>query len=143
EMSLAKALAASRRAKNLSLLGDPQLLEKPQRGAHPEHSGIAGLAHLLDGDVVIPEGKRLFLNETRRIHPAIAQFTSEIFYKGQLGALPGLENQSIQGGTRFDGAGLFYVPVEHTANQNRSIEEIHKIREIVEELLTKGSSTNV
>ncbi|MDV3307746.1 MAG: TM0106 family RecB-like putative nuclease, partial [Cyclobacteriaceae bacterium] len=142
QMSLSQALAASRAAKNLILLGDPQQLEQPQRGAHPENSGIAALTHLLDGDVVMPEGKGLFLNETRRIHPAIAQFTSEIFYKGQLGALPGLENQSIQGGTRFDGAGLFYVPVEHTANQNRSSEEIQKIQEIVDELLAKGSWTN-
>jgi uncharacterized protein len=142
QMSLSQALAASRAAKNLILLGDPQQLEQPQRGAHPENSGVAALTHLLDGDVVMPEGKGLFLNETRRIHPAIAQFTSEIFYKGQLDALPGLENQSIQGGTRFDGAGLFYVPVEHTANQNRSVEEIQKIKQIVDELLSKGSWTN-
>jgi len=142
QMSLSQALAASRAAKNLVLLGDPQQLEQPQRGAHPENSGIAALTHLLDGDVVMPEGKGLFLNETRRIHPNIAQFTSEIFYKGQLKALPGLENQCIQGGTRFDGAGLFYVPVEHRANQNRSAEEIEKIKEIVDELLTKGSWSN-
>jgi uncharacterized protein len=142
QMALCQALAASRAAKNVILLGDPQQLEQPQRGAHPENSGIAALTHLLDGDVVMPEGKGIFLNETRRIHPAIAQFTSEIFYKGQLKALPGLENQCIQGGTRFDGAGLFYVPVQHTANTHRSIEEIKKIQDIVDELLTKGSWSN-
>src|SRR5690606_26698838 len=53
--------------------------------------------------------------------------------------LPGLEHQAIQGGTPFDGAGLFYVPVEHRANQNRSAEEIGKIEKIVHELLASGS----
>jgi uncharacterized protein len=31
------------------LLGDPQQLEQPQQGSHPEGSDISALAHLLDG----------------------------------------------------------------------------------------------
>lgn len=139
QMSLSQVLAASRAANNIILLGDPQQLEQPQRGAHPENSGVAALTYLLEGEIVMPKGKGLFLNVTRRINPAIAAFTSEIFYKGELEALPELKNQVILGGTRFDGAGLFYVPVTHQANQNRSIEEIQKIKIIVEELLTAGS----
>lgn len=142
QMSLSQVLAASRAAKNVILLGDPQQLEQPQRGAHPENSGIAALAHLLDGESVMPEGKGLFLNVTRRIHPSIAAFTSEVFYKGALEALPELEKQKIGGGTRFDGAGLIYVPVPHEGNQYRSIEEVKKIRTIVEELLSLGTWTN-
>jgi uncharacterized protein len=34
------------------------------------------------------------------------------------------------------------VPVQHTANTHRSIEEIKKIQDIVDELLTKGSWSN-
>jgi uncharacterized protein len=142
QMSLSQVLAASRAAENIILLGDPQQLEQPQRGAHPENSGVAALTHLLDGDVVMQKEKGLFLNVTRRINPAIARFTSEIFYKGELDALTELENQTIQGGTEFDGAGLFYVPVIHHSNQDRSIDEIRKIQVIVQQLLLKGSWSN-
>jgi superfamily I DNA and/or RNA helicase len=142
QMSLSQVLAASRAAANIVLLGDPQQLEQPQRGAHPENSGIAALGYLLDGDMVMPKGRGLFLNVTRRINPAIAKFTSEIFYKGELKALPGLEQQIIHGGTKFDGAGLFYVPVLHTTNQNRSIEEVQKILAVAENLIKKGFWTN-
>jgi uncharacterized protein len=138
QMAMSQVLAASRACKNLILLGDPQQLEQPQRGAHPEGSGVAALTHLLDGQAVMPEGKGLFLNVTRRINPAIAKFTSEIFYEGKLEALPELANQKIIGGSMFDGEGLFYVPVKHHSNQNRSDEEIDKIYLIVENLLEHG-----
>lgn len=142
QMSLSQVLAAARATDNIILLGDPQQLEQPQRGAHPENSGIAALTHLLDGEAVMPKERGLFLNVTRRINPAIAKFTSEIFYDGALEALPELKNQTITGGTRFDGMGLFYVPVVHTANQNRSIEEVKSIQLIVNELVKSGSWTN-
>jgi len=142
QMSLSQVLAASRAADNIVLLGDPQQLEQPQRGAHPENSDVAALTYLLDGEVVMPKEKGLFLNVTRRINPAIARFTSEIFYKDKMDALPELQNQIISGGTRFEGAGLFYVPVMHEGNPNRSIEEIAKIKEIVQELLRVGSWAN-
>jgi uncharacterized protein len=52
--------------------------------------------------------------------------------------LPELENQRIVGGTPFDGSGLFYVPVDHVSNQNRSPEELDAIATIVEHLLDNG-----
>jgi uncharacterized protein len=90
----------------------------------------------------MPEGKGLFLGTTRRIHPAITKFTSEIFYEGKLHSLPGLENQIVGGGTSFDGAGLFYTPVVHSGNQNRSSEEVEIVDAIVKGLLTNGTWTN-
>ncbi len=139
QMAMSQVLAASRACRNLILLGDPQQLEQPQKGAHPEGSGVAALTHLLDGKHVMPEGKGLFLNITRRINPSIAKFTSEIFYDNKLEALPELSNQKISGGTLFDGDGLFYVPVEHVGNQTRSDEEVEKIVAIVKNLLATGS----
>ncbi|HZB12980.1 MAG TPA: TM0106 family RecB-like putative nuclease, partial [Chryseolinea sp.] len=139
QMAMSQVLASSRACKNLILLGDPQQLEQPQRGAHPEGSGVAALTHLLDGKAVMPEGKGLFLNVTRRINPAIAKFTSEIFYDGKLEALAELANQKISGGSMFDGDGLFYVPVQHTGNQNRSDEEIEKVDLVVKNLLAHAS----
>lgn len=138
QMSLSQALAASAGAKNVILLGDPQQLEQPQRGAHPEGSDIAALSYLLEEKPTMPEGKGLFLDVTHRIHPSITKFTSEIFYEDKLTSLPGLENQRIAGGTKFDGAGLFYVPVDHIGNQNRSPEEVDAIAAIVENLLENG-----
>ena len=142
QMSLSQVLAASRSAKNLILLGDPQQLEQPQRGAHPEGSDVAGLTYLLDGHHTMPEGLGLFLSETRRLHPSICQFTSEMFYEGRLKSFSGLEKQVISGGTPFDGAGLFYVPVEHRGNQNKSSEEITIISQLVSRILATGRWTN-
>ncbi len=70
--------------RSLVLLGDPQQLEQPQKGSHPEGSDISALAHLLDGGRTISETQGLFLAETWRLHPAICSFTSELFYEGRL-----------------------------------------------------------
>jgi uncharacterized protein len=142
QMSLTQVLAASRAAKNLILLGDPQQLEQPQRGSHPEGSDVAALTYLLDRHPTMPEGKGLFLGVTRRLHPHICQFTSEIFYEGRLTSLPGLEKQVISGETPFDGAGLFYVPVDHRGNQNKSSEEVKAVADIIAKLLSGGQWTN-
>jgi predicted RecB family nuclease len=141
QMSLSHALAASRAAYNLVLLGDPQQLEQPQKGAHPEGSDVAALAYLLDGHATIAEGKGLFLEVTRRLHPNVCRFTSELFYESKLRSLPGLENQVISGTGKFDGAGLFYVPVEHRGNSNKSDEETDMIANIVS-VLMNGSWTD-
>jgi uncharacterized protein len=142
QMSLSQVLAASRAAKNLILLGDPQQLEQPQKGAHPEGSDVAALSYILEGHLTMPEGKGLFLDVTRRLHPEVSRFTSEIFYEGKLSSLPGLERQKVDGGTPFDGAGLFYVPVVHKGNQNKSLEEVDVIFSIVEKLTAAGNYTN-
>jgi uncharacterized protein len=141
-MSLAHVLAASRSAKNLVLLGDPQQLEQPQKASHPEGADIAALLHLLDGHTTMPDEKGIFLSVTRRLHPNITRFTSEMFYENRLRSLEGLDVQSIQGNTPFVGAGLFYVPVDHHGNQNRSNEEVDTIAAIVRQL-TSGDVSKV
>jgi uncharacterized protein len=142
QMSLSQVLAASRAAKNLILLGDPQQLEQPQRGAHPEGSDVAALTYLLDGHPTMPEGMGLFLGITRRLHPSLCKFTSDIFYEGRLTSLPGLEKQLVGGNTPFDGAGLFYAPVNHRGNQNKSSEEVAAVTDMVAKLLAGGTWTN-
>ncbi|HEY9046430.1 MAG TPA: C-terminal helicase domain-containing protein, partial [Ohtaekwangia sp.] len=96
----------------------------------------------LDGHATMPEGKGLFLPVTRRLHPDICRFTSEIFYEGKLHALPGLEKQVISGGTPYDGAGLFYTPVIHKGSQSKSEEEVNAIAAIVSKLLASARWTN-
>lgn len=89
----------------------------------------------------MPKGKGLFLGTTRRLHPNISKFTSEIFYEGKLHSLPGLEKQVLSRTKYFDSAGLIYIPVEHHGNQNKSLEEIEVVAKTVQHLL-KGSWTN-
>jgi uncharacterized protein len=142
QMSLSYVLAASRSAKNIVLLGDPQQLEQPQRGAHPEGSDVSALNYLLDGHATIQRGRGIFLATTRRLSPPLCRFTSELFYEDRLRPLPALANQKIAGGTRFDGAGLFYVPAHHVAQQDRSPVEVKLIGDVVNNLLATGTWTD-
>jgi uncharacterized protein len=138
QISLAQALAVSRAARNLVLLGDPQQLEQPQRGAHPEGAEVAALVHLLGGRRTLAEESGLFLEETWRLHPRLCAFTSELFYEGRLRPRPGLENQALGGDTPFAGSGLFFVPVEHSGCQASSPQEAEAVARIARGLLAPG-----
>ncbi|HUJ75400.1 MAG TPA: AAA domain-containing protein, partial [bacterium] len=139
QMSLAHALAAARSARNIVLLGDPQQLEQPQRGAHPEGAEVAALVHVLDGHKTMPDEAGLFLDETWRLHPLICRFTSELFYENRLKPRDGLQRQALSGETPFAGSGLFFVPVDHEGNQNSSPEEVDAVLRIVQSLLAPGA----
>ena len=130
QMSLAMALAAGRSAKNIILLGDPQQLEQPQRGAHPEGAEVAALKHYIARQPTIAPDRGLFLDKTWRLHPDICRFTSEEYYEGRLRSRDGLDQQRLSGLGRFSGNGLFFLPVSHTGNQNRADEEVAAIRQV-------------
>lgn len=138
QMSLTNALAASQAAHTLVLLGDPQQLEQPQQGSHPEGTDVSALEHILDGHPTIPTERGIFLEETWRLAPAICAFTSEAFYEGRLVSRTGLDRQVVLGTQRFDGSGLFLVPVEHFGNQNSSTEEVAVVEAIVREVTSQG-----
>jgi uncharacterized protein len=140
QMSLANTLAASPAARSLVLLGDPQQLEQPIQGSHPEGADVSALEHLLEGHETISDERGLFLAETWRLHPAICDFTSELFYEGRLGSRPGREIQKLMGPTPFAGAGLWFAPVEHEGNQSSSPEEVDRVVELYAALLADGST---
>jgi len=135
QMSLANVLAVSQAGKTVVLLGDPQQLDQPMQGSHPEGADASALDHILDGAHTIPTDKGLFLEETWRLHPEIAFFTSEIFYDGKLQSKQGLEKQKIKSSGKINGSGLFYVPVIHSGNQSSSPEEAIMIKNIVKSIL--------
>jgi predicted RecB family nuclease len=135
QLSLANALAVAPAARTLVLLGDPCQLEQPVQGTHPDGTAISALEHVLGGAATIADDAGLFLDQTRRLHPAITKFTSELFYEGRLQSLPGLERQAIEGAGPISGAGLFHLPVEHEGNQSSSREEADKIKALVSSLL--------
>jgi uncharacterized protein len=139
QMSLANVLACAPAGKSLVLLGDPQQLEQPQKGNHPEGSDISALAHLLNRGRTIRENRGIFLPETWRLHPAICHFTSELFYEARLFSLPGLERQAIDAPVPFSGAGLWFVAVMHEANQSYSVEEVTRVAGILDYLTQPGT----
>jgi uncharacterized protein len=138
QMALADVLAVSRAARNIVLLGDPQQLEQPQQGAHPEGTEVAALVHVLQGNKTVPEGRGLFLDTTWRLHPSICEFTSELYYEGRLHTRVGNELQVLAGPTQFAGSGLFVVPVDHEGNQSSSLEEVEEVQRITRDLLREG-----
>jgi uncharacterized protein len=143
QMSLADVLAVANGAGSLVLLGDPQQLEQPQQASHPPGTGASALEHILGGAKTIAAGHGMFLHQTRRLHPRICDFTSEVFYEGKLAAFPGLEQQAVvarpdTAAARWGAAGLVYVPVHHAGNQSRAEEEVAAIQTIVAELTAAG-----
>ena len=135
QMSLANVLAVSQAAPILVLVGDPQQLDQPTQGSHPDGTECSSLHHLLNGKQTIGKDEGLFLDETWRLAPSICDYTSELFYEGKLTARAGSEKQVIVDGVPFDGAGLRYFPVQHSGNQSSSLEEADAIAGIVQGLL--------
>jgi predicted RecB family nuclease len=135
QISLANTVAVSQAARSVVLLGDPQQLEQPKRGSHPDGTDVSALQHLLGGHQTMPPDRGLFLGTTWRLHPAICAFTSELFYESRLRSREGLDRQEILGETAFAGAGLWFVPVEHEGNTNESTEEADVVASLVANLL--------
>jgi len=135
QMSLADVLAVSQAGKKLVLLGDPQQLERPTKGSHPEGAEKSALEHLLNGRKTIPADLGFLLPETWRLHPKVCQYTSEFFYDAKLSSHPISQSRVLAGHKWLDGAGLWIVPVEHDGNRNSSAEEVEVVARIVEGLL--------
>jgi uncharacterized protein len=134
QMSLANVLAVAQAAKNIVLLGDPQQLDQPQQGSHPDGTDVSALQHVLGDARTLPNDSGLFLDETWRLNPEICAFTSEAFYDSRLRSRPGLERRVVEGETGFTGAGLWFAPVTHDGNQSSSPEEADRVADIFSEL---------
>lgn len=134
QMALANVLAVSQAATSVVLLGDPQQLDQPMQGTHPEGTGVSALHHILGEEQTIAADRGLFLVETWRLHPAICAYTSELFYEERLHSRPGLEIQEIRSTCRVKGAGLRYMAVPTEGNQSSSPEEADHVRDLVSEI---------
>lgn len=139
QMSLANVLAVSPAADSLVLLGDPQQLDQPEKGTHPDGVGVSALEHVLGSNATMPPDKGIFLPTTWRMSPTLTTFTSELFYEGKLQAKDGLERQCLSGIDAFAGSHLWMVPVEHDGNQSASDEEVTAVASLVDQLLAPGS----
>jgi uncharacterized protein len=139
QMSLANVLAISQAATSVVLLGDPQQLDQPTQGTHPEGVGVSALHHILGEEQTIAADRGLFLAETWRLHPDICAYTSELFYEGRLHPRPGLEIQEIRSTGRVNGTGLRYVAVPTEGNQSSSPEEADRVKDLVNDILTSDT----
>ena len=132
QFSLANTVAAATAAKNLVLLGDPQQLEQPVQGTHPDGSSVSALSHIIGTESqTVDADQGIFLDDTWRMDRAVCAFVSEAFYDGRL------QRAAEAPARRIDGlaGGIWWAPVEHQDNRARSHEEAERAAEIAESLL--------
>src|SRR4029077_13048212 len=135
QLSLIDTLALSHAGKNLVLIGDPQQLKQPQKGSHPQGTEVSALEHILQEQKTISKDRGLFLETTWRMHPAINDYISELFYDNRLHTKPETANQRLEGSAFYQEPGLYVELVNHEGNQNSSEEEVEKVVSIVDCLL--------
>jgi hypothetical protein len=97
-------LAVAQSAHTIVLVGDPQQLDQPTQGSHPDGVDLSALNHILGEQQTISPDKGLFLEETWRLHPDICAFTSELFYAGKLRSKAGLDRLTINSSGPISGS---------------------------------------
>jgi uncharacterized protein len=141
QVALANVVAAGAAARNLVLVGDPMQLAQPVQGRHPGQSAASGLAYILDGHATVPPGRGIFLPVSRRLHPLICAYVSDLVYEGRLKSDAGAARQTlILDRTRppLAPAGLRFVPVVHSGNSQSSEEEGEAVAQVYEALIGQG-----
>lgn len=140
QMSLANVLAVSHAAPALILLGDPQQLEQPTQGSHPEGTESSALDYILDGRQTITGEQGLFLDTTWRMYPSICDFNSALFYENKLVSISECANQILTSEGLVKESGLYYFPVDHEGNTNSSIEEAETVLKLVDDILNNNTN---
>ena len=139
QVSLADTLAVGTCAQNLILLGDPQQLAQVAQGGHPEKTAVSSLGHVLGDARTMPAERGLFIDVSRRMHPDVCRFVSEISYGGELTSLDECARQGVTS-SGLSGAGLRTFLVEHAGNRRDAREEADVIAEQIA-LLEGGTVT--
>lgn len=126
QVSLANILATGCAAKNVVLVGDPMQLGQPIQGAHPGFTGNSSLEYLLSGFATVPEDRGIFLPVSRRMHPSVCRYISEVVYEGRLESDAGAASQALLPedstlSSMF--SGIHFVEVAHDGNSQSSEEE--------------------
>ncbi len=131
QVSLANLVALGTAARSIVLVGDQMQLGQPTKGVHPGGGGASALGHLLGDAAVVPPDRGIFLDETRRMHPAICRWVSEAIYDGRLLAHPSCAGQAILPARTphpaVVAAGLRFVGVDHEGNSQHAPEEVEAV----------------
>ncbi len=142
QMSTANVVALGTAARSIILVGDPNQLPMVSQGVHPQGAGASALEHLVGGAATVAPDRGLFLDTTRRLHPNVNRYVSRTFYDGLLESHPDTARQVIDGDDDLGGAGLRWVPVDHSANGPRSREEAEVVADLVHRLIGRGRTDN-
>jgi len=142
QMALADVVCAGRAARSVVLLGDPQQLPQVTKGTHPDGAEASVLEHLLDGAPVIEPDRGIFIGQSWRMHPDICAFISELSYAGQLSPAHGCGLRRVDAPSELAGAGLRWLPVDHTGNSQASPEEAEVVARACAALLNGGTVTD-
>ncbi len=126
QFSLAATMAVGVSARNLLLLGDPQQLPQVSQGTHPAPVDQSALGYIADGHAVLPDEFGYFLEESWRMHSAVAAPVSRLSYDGELRSNPIADERMLDRVV----PGLHPVPVEHWGNAVHSVEEAAAVVEI-------------
>jgi uncharacterized protein len=143
QISLANVVATSPSTASIVLLGDPQQLDQPMQGTHPPGADRSALAHVLAGQATIGPDRGLFLETTWRLHRALCDFTSEVFYDDRLEPEAHLERQRLSVPIELvDGVGprLLHVPTDGADNESPI--EADAIAKLATTLVDEGAWTN-
>jgi uncharacterized protein len=118
QVSLAHVVGMGVSARNLVLIGDQMQLAQPTQGVHPGDSGFSALEYALGDLATVPAHLGIFLDKTRRMHPAVCRFVSEAFYDGRLHPDPSNARQRLVLGPNADTVlaptGIRFVDVDHS-----------------------------
>jgi uncharacterized protein len=143
QISLANVIATSPSTRSIVLLGDPQQLDQPMQGAHPPGADRSALAHVLGDAATIGADRGLFLETTWRLHPALCDFTSEVFYDDRLEPEAHLAAQRlIVPLDMVDGVGPRLLEVPANGADNESPVEADAIATLAATLIRDGSWTD-
>ena len=127
QVALANLVAMGVSARNIVLLGDQMQLGQPIQGVHPGRSGESSLEYLLDGVSTIAPERGIFLKTSYRMHPDVCRFISDAIYDGRLEAEHDNHRQTLVLGANAHPAlkptGIAYLPIEHDACSQMSLEE--------------------
>lgn len=137
QVSIANIVAMATSTKNIVLVGDPMQLSQPIQGAHPGESGLSGLEYLLAGYNTVPADRGIFLPVSRRMHPDVCRFISDIVYEGRLKSDEGAARQAIIGNNGSLLSGAHFVEMAHLGNSQSCLEEVAAIREEMNRLIGK------
>ncbi|PSL16048.1 TM0106 family RecB-like putative nuclease [Shimia abyssi] len=135
QVSLANALAMTQATNNLVLVGDPRQLPQVIQGSHPHPANLSCLDWIMGDDVVVPAGRGLYLDTTRRMHPAVTDYISGQFYSDTLKAYEDTLRQAVTS-EGLPNAGAFLVPVAHEGRAQDCPEEVTAIRDMIARLCT-------
>ena len=138
QFALADTLAVSNAAHNLVLLGDPRQLPQVVQGTHGEGADASALQHLMNDQHIIDPALGYFLDQSRRMHPAVCRPVSELSYQGRLHAHPSTTQRAL---SPLE-PGLYAHPVTHTGRTTHSPEEIDRVvavaTHLIDQHLTPG-----